>query len=199
VQEDSNGDPSDVTLRDLLSTYQKELDITNKVVEQAEVEVPESGYDTSKFYIVPAGPDGTPLEPKGHNTDETTTDSDSTTIDASSTRITPENTTTYSGYLVGDGLAPNGESIAMATSFPAGSVEGEYVLRLDFMPNRLFRFNGSRWVKIEDDVRSKITPGTGTTQRDGFINNSNTTTQDNDTIIDQRQALSKVLEIKEDE
>jgi hypothetical protein len=199
VQQDSNGDPSDVTLRDLLSTYQKELDITNKVVEQAEVEVPESGYDTSKFYIVPAGPDGTPLEPKGHNTDETTTDSDSTTIDASSTRITPENTTTYSGYLVGDGLAPNGESIAMATSFPAGSVEGEYVLRLDFMPNRLFRFNGSRWVKIEDDVRSKITPGTGTTQRDGFINNSNTTTQDNDTIIDQRQALSKVLEIKEDE
>ena len=199
VQEDSNGDPSEVTLRDLLSTYNKELEITNKVVEQAEVEVPESGYDTSKYYVVPTGPDGTPLEPKGHNADETTADADSTNIDASSTRITPQNSNAYSGYLIGDGLAPNGETISMGTSFPSGSQEGDYVLRVDFLPNRLFRYNGSRWIKVEDDVRSKLTPGTGNTQRDGFVNNSATTTQDDDTVIDQKQALSKALEIQEDD
>jgi hypothetical protein len=199
VQEDSNGDPSEVTLRDLLSTYNKELEITNKVVEQAEVEVPESGYDTSKYYVVPTGPDGNPLEPKGHNADETTADADSTNIDASSTRITPQNSNAYSGYLIGDGLAPNGETISMGTSFPSGSQEGDYVLRVDFLPNRLFRYNGSRWIKVEDDVRSKLTPGTGNTQRDGFVNNSATTTQDDDTVIDQKQALSKALEIQEDD
>jgi hypothetical protein len=199
VQEDSNGDPSEVTLRDLLSTYNKELEITNKVVEQAEVEVPESGYDTSKYYVVPTGPDGTPLEPKGHNADETTADADSTNIDASSTRITPQNSNAYSGYLIGDGLAPNGETISMGTSFPSGSQEGDYVLRVDFLPNRLFRYNGSRWMKVEDDVRSKLTPGTGNTQRDGFVNNSATTTQDDNTVIDQKQALSKALEIQEDD
>jgi hypothetical protein len=199
VQEDSNGDPSEVTLRDLLSTYNKELEITNKVVEQAEVEVPESGYDTSKYYVVPTGPDGTPLEPKGHNADETTADADSTNIDASSTRITPQNSNAYSGYLIGDGLAPNGETISMGTSFPSGSQEGDYVLRVDFLPNRLFRYNGSRWMKVEDDVRSKLTPGTGNTQRDGFVNNSAITTQDDNTVIDQKQALSKALEIQEDD
>ena len=199
VQEDSNGDPSEVTLRDLLSTYNKELEITNKVVEQAEVEVPESGYDTSKYYVVPTGPDGTPLEPKGHNADETTADADSTNIDASSTRITPQNSNAYSGYLIGDGLAPNGETISMGTSFPSGSQEGDYVLRVDFLPNRLFRYNGNRWIKVEDDVRSKLTPGTGNTQKDGFINNSAKTTQDDDTVIDQKQALSKALEIQEDD
>jgi hypothetical protein len=199
VQEDSNGDPSEVTLRDLLSTYNKELEITNKVVEQAEVEVPESGYDTSKYYVVPTGPDGTPLEPKGHNADETTADADSTNIDASSTRITPQNSNAYSGYLIGDGLAPNGETISMGTSFPSGSQEGDYVLRVDFLPNRLFRYNGSRWMKVEDDVRSKLTPGTGNTQRDGFVNNSATITQDDNTVIDQKQALSKALEIQEDD
>lgn len=199
VQEDSNGDPSEVTLRDLLSTYNKELEITNKVVEQAEVEVPESGYDTSKYYVVPTGPDGTPLEPKGHNADETTADADSTNIDASSTRITPQNSNAYSGYLIGDGLAPNGETISMGTSFPSDSQEGDYVLRVDFLPNRLFRYNGNRWIKVEDDVRSKLTPGTGNTQKDGFINNSAKTTQDDDTVIDQKQALSKALEIQEDD
>jgi hypothetical protein len=87
----------------------------------------------------------------------------------------------------------------MGTSFPADAVEGDYVLRMDFLPNRLFRFSGTRFVKVEDNVRSKLTPGTGNTLRDGFINNTTTTTQDDNTVISQRQALSKALEIQEDE
>lgn len=198
IQVDEDGDSTGATLRDLLSTYQKELEVTNKVVEQAEAEVPESGYDTSKYYVVPTDELGRPQEPKGHNADETGTASDSTTVDSSSTRISPTSVKAYDGYLVGDGLAPNGHPITMGTTFPTSALEGDYILRLDFLPNRLFRYSGTRWVKVEDDVRSKLTPGTGTTLRDGFINNSNTTTRDDNTTMDQRQALSSILEAKED-
>ena len=198
IEVNSDGESTGSTLRDLLSTYQKELEVTNKVVEQAEAEVPESGYDTSKYYVVPTDSTGKPLEPKGHNADSTLVTADSDVQDASSTRISPDNTRAYSGYLVGDGLAPNGYPIEMGTAFPGSANEGDYILRLDFLPNRLFRYSGTRWVKVEDDVRSKLTPGTGNTLRDGFINNSATTSRDDNTIMSQRQALSSVLEAKED-
>ena len=198
IEVDADGESTGSTLRDLLSTYKKELEISNKVVEQAENEVPESGYDTSKYYVVPADSTGKPLEPKGYNADSTAVTADSDEQDASSTRISPTSTLAYSGYLVGDGLAPNGYPIEMGTAFPASANEGDYILRLDFLPNRLFRYSGSRWVKVEDDVRSKLTPGTGNTLRDGFINNSSTTTRDDNTTMSQRQALSSVLEAKED-
>ena len=198
IEVDADGESTGSTLRDLLSTYKKELEISNKVVEQAENEVPESGYDTSKYYVVPADSTGKPLEPKGHNADSTAITADSDEQDASSTRISPTNTLAYSGYLVGDGLAPNGYPIDMGTAFPASANEGDYILRLDFLPNRLFRYSGSRWVKVEDDVRTNYTPGKGNTLRDGFINNSATTTRDDNTTMSQRQALSSVLEAKED-
>ena len=197
--DDNTGESTGSTLRDLLSTYSKELEITNKVVEQAEVEVPKSGYDTSKFYVVPADETGQPMDPTGYTADTSTQTVDSALISADSTRISPENSNAYSGYLIGDGLAPNGETVSMGTSFPVAAIEGEYVLRLDFLPNRLFRFNGTRWTKVEDNVRSNPTPGQSTSLRSGFINNTATTTQDDNTVISQRQALSKALSIQEDD
>jgi hypothetical protein len=199
LQEDKDGNTTDNTLRDLLSTYNKELEITSKIVEEAELEVPESGYDTSQYYIVPTDPvTGRPLESKGVNADDTVQNADSTDASADARRITPTNTNAYSGYLVGDGLAPNGEPISMGTSFPGDAQEGDFVLRLDFLPNRLFRYSGSRWIKVEDDVRSKLTPGTGSTQMDGFINNTGTFTADDNTTATSRQSLSDALKPRED-
>jgi hypothetical protein len=139
------------------------------------------------------------MDPLGYTADDSNQTSDSTLITADSTRISPQNSNAYSGYLVGDGLAPNGETVSMGTSFPVDAVEGDYVLRLDFLPNRLFRYSGTRWVKVEDNVRTNPTPGQSTSLRSGFINNTATTTQDDNTVISQRQALSKALEIQEDE
>ena len=199
LQTDSDGNTTDHTLRDLLSTYNKELEITNKVVAAAEAEVPESGYDTSQYYIVPTDPvTGRPLESKGVNADDTALNADNIDASADARRITPTNTNAYSGYLVGDGLAPNGEPISMGTSFPGNAQEGDFVLRLDFLPNRLFRYSGSRWIKVEDDVRSKLTPGTGSTQMDGFINNTSTFTADDNTTATSRQSLSDALKPRED-
>jgi hypothetical protein len=199
LQEDSDGNTTDNTLRDLLSTYNKELEITNKVVAAAEAEVPESGYDTSKYYIVPTDPvTGAPLESKGVNADDTAQNADSTDASADARRITPQNSNAYSGYLVGDGLAPNGENVSMGTSFPGDAQEGDFALRVDFLPNRLFRYNGNRWIKVEDDVRSGLTPGSGTAQRDQFINNTGTFTADDNTPATSRQSLSDALKPRED-
>jgi hypothetical protein len=198
----STGEETTSTLRDLLSTYQKELEITDKVVEQAEKEVPESGYDVSKYYVVPTDTNGNPLDPSGHRTDETDVSTDNTNLNSDSSRITPRNANAYSGYLVGDGLAPNGHPITMGTSFPSDAIDGDFTLRLDFLPNRLFRLTGGRWIKVEDDVRRNPTPGapgTNKSLKSGFINNTATTTQDDNTVISQRQALSKALEIQEDD
>ena len=197
---ESTGESTGATLRDLLSTYKQELEVTNKVVAQAEKEVPESGYDTSKFYTIPADPvTGAPLDPSGYNADDTSITCDNSNLTSDTMRISPLESSPYKGYLVGDGLAPNGFPIEMGTAFPAVANEGEYFLRLDFLPNRLFRFNGNRWIKVEDDVRSKLTPGSGNTLRDGFFNNTAKTTNNDNTIIDQRQGLSQALSAKADE
>jgi hypothetical protein len=86
----------------------------------------------------------------------------------------------------------------MGTSFPGTAQEGDFVLRVDFLPNRLFRYSGNRWIKVEDDVRSKLTPGTGNTQRDQFINNTSTFTADDNTTATSRQSLSDALKPRED-
>ena len=198
--DESTGESTGATLRDLLSTYKQELEITNKVVAQAEKDVPRSGYDTSKYYTLPVDPlTGAPLDPTGYNSDDTTITCDNSNITSDTTRISPVEAAPYKGYLTGDGLAPNGFPVSMGTAFPADANEGDYYLRLDFLPNRLFRFNGSRWVKVEDDVRSKLTPGTGNTLRDGFFNNTAKTTNDDNTVVDERQSLSQALSAQADE
>jgi hypothetical protein len=42
------GEGSNLTLRDVMSTYEKEMQITQAVLDQAETDAPKSGYDTSR-------------------------------------------------------------------------------------------------------------------------------------------------------
>lgn len=197
IQVDINtGESKDTTLRDLLSTYQKELEINNAVVEQAEADVPESGYDTSKYYVVPLADDGRPAEAAGLTADTVNFTADNITVDASFEAVTPK-ANGYEGHLVGDGLAPNGFPVTMGTSFPASPSEGDFVLRLDFMPNRLFRFNGARWIKIEDDLRTPL-GGKGQRLIDTFVNNT-AQSDIGTTTVNSRQALSSILEAQADE
>ena len=60
----------------------------------------------------------------------------------------------YGFYLDGDGVAPNGAPAGFGINFPTSNVDkGDYFLRTDYLPNRLFRYDGARWIKIEDSVR----------------------------------------------
>ena len=85
------------------------------------------------------------------------------------------------------------------TAFPTSDVDkGDYYLRLDFLPNRLFRYDGVRWIKVEDSVRLTTTNNnTRNTFKTGFINNSGTNTINGLTVA-QRQSLTDALKPKAD-
>ena len=104
----------------------------------------------------------------------------------------------YEGYLIGDGIAPNGEAFGSGIGFPTGSVKGDYFLRTDLFPNRLFRYDGQRWVKMEDNVRVNLSnTDNKQTQKGTFINNTNSSTIGGDTVKE-RQSLSDALKAKPD-
>ena len=80
-------------------------------------------------------------------------------------------------------------------SFYHGSNDGNGKL---LKPNRLFRYDGNRWVKIEDSVRiTKTNNDERANYKTKFVNQSGTTTI-NGLTVEQRQALTDALKPKAD-
>ena len=196
-------DGTDDTLKSLLSDYSKNLEINDAIVQQAEAMAPyvqdvvdgRSGYDTTRFWIAPAEEDGSILL--------VTADEGEVTTDAGK-----ESADVFYGmpvekidhYLSGDGIPPNGAPVLTLTSFPATPVKGEYVLRVDYMPNRLYIFNGKKCVYVEDNVRMQITNYTDRyTYKTKNFNDKTSITLADGTKLDSRQSLSNVLRAREDE
>jgi hypothetical protein len=185
---------SENTLRDVLSTYEKEMQINNAVVAQAEADSNKSGYNTKNLFTLQVDEQG---KPELVTTDINTLDASTANEMADRINQTPDRNG-YDGYLLGDGFAPNGEVFGHGIGFPLGAAKGDYFLRTDFLPNRLFRYDSTRWIKMEDAVRMTLTnTDTRNTQKTGFINNTNTTTVAGQTIP-QRQSLSQALKPKAD-
>jgi len=193
------------TLRDLLSTYKKNIEINNQIIEQAQADVEKSGYKTEQFYVVPVststGGLATPADTSIDNIDAS-----SDLLDASAVLATP-NKNYYIGYLTGDGIPPDGIPYGFGITFPNGAIEGQFFLRTDYLPNRLYRYDGVHWIKYEDNVRM-TTSTLGETQTDNpllvrrklkssFINNTNTATIAGE-VVQEKQALSKVLKPRAD-
>lgn len=111
---------------------------------------------------------------------------------------TPDYTT--KGWLTGDGLAPNGLPVVAGISFPASPATGDYCLRTDFVPNRLFRYDGRRWLRIEDAVRTNLTNGAANnlTLRNSFVKNNNTYTDSQGDSMPEKQNLNQVFRLKPD-
>jgi hypothetical protein len=206
-QDAGAGDGS--TLRDLISTYQKNIDINDQVVLQATADVPKSGYDTRSFYVIPVSQDGLA---DVADTSVIFHDASSTNpvMDASMVLNTPGGNM-YIGYLTEDGIPPNGYPFGSGIAFPADPIIGEFYLRTDHVPNRLFRFSGTNWLKFEDKVRMTLNnlgntdvqsaPFVGQevqqTLKSSFINNNNVNTINGQVVVE-RQALSKALKPKAD-
>ena len=218
------------TLKDIISTYNKEMQITSAVLNQAEADAPKSGYDTSKFYTLQRTDDGT--------AEIASTDATAVTVDAA-TQATDENGNLlydtngdpvyvgqtassvlmsadgdgYNGYLTRDGVPPNGAPFTAGIAFPINPTVGQFALRTDYLPNRLFRFDGRRWTKFEDNVRmtmnnlgaSDVAAG-GTyagkdirqTQKATFVNNTTVATIDGHETKE-KQSLTKALRPQADE
>ena len=187
-------DGTDNTLRDLLSTYEKEMQISNAVVAQAESDAPKSGYDISHYYSIATNDDGSIAL---QSVDDTDIDvSNLLGVDAVNAKPDREG---YSGYLVGTGdVAPNGAPFGFGIQFPTNNEDGDYFLRTDFLPNRMFRYDGARWVKVQDDIRMSLSNTLERqTQKSSFINNTKTSTIDGETVTE-RQSLSKALKPRAD-
>ena len=229
------GDGSTTALRDLISSFNRNMEINNAIVAQAEADAPLSGYDTESLWMVPVdsagkvmlvdasgmqidasqyymnrvGDDGTLLylnklwtpssttEPEFliNPTEQQLHDKGIPVIDTSIVLKSPRQNY-YLGYLIGDTIPPNGYQLSgMGAQFPDSAVDGTFFLRTDFSPTRLFRYNGSSWHVFEDNVRMTLTnTNTRKTLKTSFINNTNQTTIGNK-VIDERQPISKPLEI----
>jgi hypothetical protein len=182
------------TLRDLLSTYEKEMQISDAVVAQAAVDAPKSGFDINHYYSIATNEDGSVAL-------QTADDADidaSNLMGADAVNSKPDREG-YSGYLVGTGdIAPNGAPFGFGIQFPTNNEDGDYFLRTDFLPNRMFRYDGTRWVKVQDDIRMSLSNTLERqTQKSSFINNTKTSQIDGETV-NERQSLSKALKPRAD-
>jgi len=179
--------PDAGTLEDFLSTKNKNLAINDAIVQQADAEVPKSGYDNTAFYVT-ATVAGQPANP-----------ADVTADGVSVPGVTPKVDGYLVGYMTGNDVPPNGLPVTPGVSFPSNPNTGAYALRLDFFPNRLFRYDGARWVKVEDNVRTELTPGSqNTSQQSSFFNNDSVIGTSDRGNIPSRQSLSDVLKPTKD-
>ena len=115
-------------------------------------------------------------------------------------RASPRTFGYTTGYLDGTGQAPNGEPTGAGISFPQNPQVGDYFLRIDYMPQILYRWDGQLWVRISNNVRTD----TGFTAADqsqlsGFINNQGEIYINNTgEIVQERQPLSGLLALAPD-
>lgn len=190
------GNTGNVTLGSVSSIINKYIEINDAILREAETNVPYSGYDIDHIYIKPTDPLGGPGDPSGITADNVSVTADGVITDSDTGTVSPD--ATVQGYLTGDGKTPNGLPVTSGIAFPSDPLVGDYALRTDYLPNRLFRWDGRRWVKIEDNVRTTLTPGSSSkTLRSGFINNTNTYTN-NTGEVTERQSLSQALRPKAD-
>ena len=152
-------------LRNLISTYANDININDKILEQAEKDVP--------------------FDPQYRNTthlyfDETVPDKPS--ID-------------FGGA---DGQPVNGLSlVGSGETFPtSGTTDGDYFLRTDFSPNRLFKKSGSRWLNVGSDGRKAWSAANRILAT--FINNDNITSESDGSSANEKTNLSKVIKPRTD-
>ena len=176
-----------------MSTYNREKTINDQVVAQAELDSPKAGFNYKQYYVAPIDERGNIRTDNVNSTDRISSDKPINAV------IDTPAASHYGFYLDGDGVAPNGNPAGFGISFPTSNVNsGDYFLRTDYLPNRLFRFDGLRWVKIEDSVRITMSnTDTKNTWKTKFVNASGTTTI-NGLTVDQRQSLTNALKPKAD-
>lgn len=177
----TNGKPvlvngNTITYGNITSSETFYQNMNDAIVTQAQNEVPKSGYNTDALYtplFVNGNPSQGPLPPGS----------------------SPEQK--WTGYLVANGEAADGYPVTPATEFPDNPTTGEYVLRQDYFPARLYRYSGSIWQYVNTEQRSNIFSGGGQTIRDQYVNQTGTFTNSQGNVEPIIQNLSNLLRIDE--
>lgn len=93
---------------------------------------------------------------------------------------------------IGDGIPPNGQPLSGEdVTFPDDAEDGDFFLRIDFVPPRLFQKNGNIWGIVEADLRKVWTAYNRVL--DTFIDNTDTTTYESGEKRLVRRAVSKLI------
>jgi len=165
---------STTPLSQVMSTLNTNLSINDAIITEATQNVAKSGYNTDILW-----------DPIGvTNKNSTSTSSPTAPIP---------------GYLVGSSSAPNGIAMGAGILFPTNPASGDFFLRTDYMPNRVFRFDGARWVKFNDVQRTSLTQGADNQTLIGsFVNDTNRWTTVNGQTVPEKQSLSKAMTPKAD-
>jgi hypothetical protein len=162
------GDPEDEdSLKNALSTYNKEIAISNAIVASAEAITPAAGYKDTEFTDATYAPVIEGFDGSGKSVISVTTT---------------------------ENVAQGGDTTNIPTglTFPIAPAQGDLFVRTDFQPQRLFVYRGNKWHRLADNSAAN---GWATTATNAgpYINNTATTTTADGTTIAQRQALSGVF------
>lgn len=115
-------------------------------------------------------------------------------------RASPRSFGYETAYLSGDGQAPNGYPSGAGIAFPQNPQVGDYFLRIDYMPQILYRWDGKLWVRISTNVRTDTGfTATDQAQKSQFINNEAVIYNNNQQeLIPSAQPLSGILQLAPD-
>ncbi len=164
---DSKGNPGLGCAHNSLTTFCKIIDITDQIVEEAA----KNAFFDPKFF------------------------------ESANLYIYIDPITGYpvigSNYFSGDGEPPNGGPLLGAgVQFPPGMQDGEYYLRVDYFPERLFQKQKDCYKLIEVNVLKNWTAYNRVL--DTFIDNNTVTHLPDGSIIPEKQAISQVVKQKVD-
>ncbi len=189
----------EATIRSTISTYKTNLEINQAAIDEAFNNTPKSGFDRSQIFLV-ATENGVSLSQTDVAIAEGAPDPFNPPIPSKViAKSTPTGFGMFDLVLSGDENAPNGITAQTGTQFPQSPTKGDYFLRVDFYPQKMFRFDGKLWKQISENVRTEMGFTSGDKSlRSSFINNENQTKLSNGTLISERQALSKILKINPD-
>lgn len=130
------------TLKDLISNGNITDAINQIIQDQAAAEVPTRNFDSSNLYIETAG-----------------------------NRLPTNNLLSWP--LNGDGIPPNQNDVAPSgRRFPDSPTIGDYFLRTDYNPPRLFIRETNKWCKVEDNWRDRPWSPASRTLEDHLENTS---------------------------
>jgi len=93
-------------------------------------------------------------------------------------------------------LIPSGPLVGAGVTFPPGMQDGQYYLRIDYFPERLFQKQENCYKLIEQDILKVWTSYNKIL--DTFIDNNKDTILSDGTIVPEKQAISQVVRQKVD-
>lgn len=161
--------PNGSSLADIISTYNKSLEITAAIQAEGAENVPTRNFNSANLYINPPG-----------------------------TKLPSNNLIPWT--FNGDGVPLNQNAIAAkGTRWPDAAMDGDYFLRTDYNPPRLYQRHENKWCAVEVDWRDRDWTPAHRSLEDHLDDTKITTlTSDPSSPFNERQPIHNPIKSKQD-